>query len=107
MNIVRNPVTAEAVGQTVKISLNVNGELVEREVSVRMLLSDFIRHELRLTGTHVGCEHGICGACTVIIDGKASRSCTLLAVQADQTDLRTIESVLMMMEATPDSTSFS
>ena len=84
---------AEAVGQTVKISLNVNGELVEREVSVRMLLSDFIRHDLRLTGTHVGCEHGICGACTVIIDGKASRSCTLLAVQADQTDLRTIESV--------------
>ena len=93
MNIVRNSVSAEAFGQTERISLNVNGELVEREVSVRMLLSDFIRHELRLTGTHVGCEHGICGACTVIIDGKASRSCTLLAVQADQTDIRTIESV--------------
>ena len=58
-----------------------------------MLLSDFIRHELGLTGTHVGCEHGICGACTVIIDGKSSRSCTLLAVQADGIDLRTIESV--------------
>ena len=65
MNIVRNSVSAEAFGQTERISLNVNRELVEREVSVRMLLSDFIRHELRLTGTHVGCEHGICGACTV------------------------------------------
>jgi len=57
------------------------------------LLSDFIRHELGLTGTHVGCEHGICGACTVIIDGKSSRSCTMLAVQADGIGLRTIESV--------------
>ena len=70
-----------------------NGNAVEKEVSVRMLLSDFIRHELGLTGTHVGCEHGICGACTVIINGKSSRSCTLLAVQADGIDLRTIESV--------------
>ena len=54
-----------------RVSITVNGELVEREVSVRMLLSDFLRHELRLTGTHVGCEHGVCGACTVLIDGKA------------------------------------
>jgi len=81
------------VDPTRKISLTVNGQAVEREVSVRMLLSDFIRHELGLTGTHVGCEHGICGACTVIIDGKSSRSCTMLAVQADGIGLRTIESV--------------
>ena len=64
-----------------------------------MLLSDFIRHELRLTGTHVGCEHGVCGCCTVIIDGKAGRSCLAFAVQADGADIRTIESV-----AGPDGT---
>ena len=58
-----------------RVSITINGELVEREVSIRMLLSDFLRHELRLTGTHVGCEHGVCGACTVLIDGKAARAC--------------------------------
>ena len=77
----------------VAVSLTVNGERVEREVSPRMLLSDFIRHELGLTGTHVGCEHGVCGCCTVIIDGKAGRSCVAFAVQADGADIRTIESV--------------
>jgi aerobic-type carbon monoxide dehydrogenase small subunit (CoxS/CutS family) len=76
-----------------RVSITVNGELVEREVSVRMLLSDFLRHELRLTGTHVGCEHGVCGACTVLIDGKAGRSCLTLAVQASGHDVRTIESL--------------
>ena len=93
MKMIRNLPSANSFGQTSKVSLTVNGTNVEKEVSVRMLLSDFIRHELGLTGTHVGCEHGICGACTVIIDGKSSRSCTLLAVQADGVDLRTIESV--------------
>ncbi len=73
--------------------MTVNGETVEREVSVRMLLSDFLRHELGLTGTHVGCEHGVCGACTVMIDGRAGRSCLTFAVQADGADIRTIESV--------------
>ena len=77
----------------VAVSLTVNGERVEREVSPRMLLSDFIRHELGLTGTHVGCEHGVCGCCTVIIDDKAGRSCLAFAVQADGADIRTIESV--------------
>ena len=76
-----------------KISLRVNGEQVEREVSPRLLLSDFIRHELGLTGTHVGCEHGVCGCCTVIIDGRASRSCLAFAVQADGAEIRTIEGV--------------
>jgi aerobic-type carbon monoxide dehydrogenase small subunit (CoxS/CutS family) len=76
-----------------KVSLTVNGEAVEREVSVRMLLSDFLRHELRLTGTHVGCEHGVCGACTVLIDGVAARSCLTFAVQAAGHEVRTIESL--------------
>jgi aerobic-type carbon monoxide dehydrogenase small subunit (CoxS/CutS family) len=77
----------------VSVSLNVNGEEVTREVSVRMLLSDFLRHEIGLTGTHVGCEHGVCGACTVLIDGKAGRSCLTFAVQASGHDIRTIESL--------------
>ncbi len=83
----------------VPVTMTVNGERIEREVIPRMLLSDFIRHELRLTGTHVGCEHGVCGCCTVIIDGKAGRSCLAFAVQADGADIRTIESV-----AGPDGT---
>ncbi len=77
----------------IDVSLTVNGETIHRAVSVRMLLSDFLRHELGLTGTHVGCEHGVCGCCTVLIDGKAGRSCLTLAVQANGTAVRTIESV--------------
>ncbi len=75
------------------VKMTVNGTEVEREVSTRMLLSDFIRHELELTGTHVGCEHGVCGACTIIVDGRAARSCLTFAIQADGADIRTIESV--------------
>lgn len=74
-----------------RVSITINGELVEREVSIRMLLSDFLRHELRLTGTHVGCEHGVCGACTVSLNGRSARSCLTLAVQADGGDVVTIE----------------
>ncbi len=77
----------------IPISLTVNGEKVEREISPRLLLSDFIRHELRLTGTHVGCEHGVCGCCTVIINGRAGRSCLAFAVQADGAEIRTVEGV--------------
>ena len=76
-----------------RVSITVNGEQVTREVSVRLLLSDFLRHELRLTGTHVGCEHGVCGACTVLIDGRAGRSCLTFAVQASGHEVRTIESL--------------
>ena len=83
----------------VAVSMTVNGERIERQVSPRMLLSDFIRHELGLTGTHVGCEHGVCGCCTVMIDGRAGRSCLAFAVQADGADIRTVESV-----AGPDGT---
>ena len=73
------------------ISVAVNGQLYERRVQVRMLLSDFLRHELHLTGTHVGCEHGVCGCCTVLLNGEAVRSCLMLAVQADDMTLTTIE----------------
>ena len=65
------------------IKLTVNGKAYESLVPVRMTLVDFLRGELDLTGTHVGCEHGVCGACTILVDGSAMRSCLMLAVQAD------------------------
>lgn len=65
------------------ISVTVNGRRYEQHVPVRLLLSDFLRHELHLTGTHVGCEHGVCGCCTVLLNGEAVRSCLMLAVQTD------------------------
>jgi len=74
-----------------KVSVDVNGQRHEREVEPRQLLSDFLRHELGLTGTHVGCEHGVCGACTVLFDGDPVRSCILLAVQADGHAITTVE----------------
>ncbi len=73
------------------VKLTVNGKEYERQVEPRLLLSDFIRHELGLTGTHVGCEHGVCGACTILFDGQAVRSCLLLAVQAHGHELGTVE----------------
>lgn len=73
------------------IVVTVNGERFERDVEPRLLLSDFLRHELRLTGTHVGCEHGVCGACTILVDDEAVRSCILLAVQADGCEITTVE----------------
>jgi carbon-monoxide dehydrogenase small subunit len=71
--------------------LTVNGVLVEHEVEPRRSLSDFLREELGLTGTHVGCEHGVCGACTVLVDGWSARACLLLAVQCDGVAITTIE----------------
>jgi len=73
------------------IRCQVNGEEYSREAEPRRLLSDFLRHDLRLTGTHVGCEHGVCGACTVLMDGEAVRSCLILAVQADGHEITTVE----------------
>lgn len=73
------------------ISFSVNGISYERTVEPRMLLSDFLRHDLHLTGTHVGCEHGSCGVCTILVDGQAVRSCLLFAVQAQGHELTTIE----------------
>jgi carbon-monoxide dehydrogenase small subunit len=74
-----------------KISVTVNGERYERSVESRVSLADFLRHELRLTGTHVGCEHGVCGACTVLIGGRSARACLMLAVQTDGLEVSTVE----------------
>lgn len=80
------------------INVTINGQAYEREVEPRLLLSDFIRHEIGLTGTHVGCEHGVCGACTILFDGDPVRSCIIFAVQANGHELMTIEGL------TPDAT---
>jgi len=79
------------VPEVIPIRVTVNGRAYERSVEPRLLLSDFVRHELQLTGTHVGCEHGVCGACTVLLDGDAVRSCLLFAVQAHDHALTTVE----------------
>ena len=78
---------------TIDINLTVNGETVRRRVSVRRNLVDFLRNDLGLTGTHVGCEHGVCGACTVRLDGRVVRGCLVLAVQANGATVDTIEGV--------------
>ncbi len=75
----------------IPVTTSVNGETYTREVEPRMLLSDFIRHELSLTGTHVGCEHGVCGACTILLDGLPVRSCLMFAPQAEGHDITTVE----------------
>ena len=82
-----------------EVTLTLNGETVTGYAEPRLLLSDFLRHEIGATGTHVGCEHGICGACTVLIDGTAVRSCLMLAVQADGRTIETVEGL-----AGPDET---
>ena len=83
------------------IQLTVNNRVYERTVEVRMTLADFLREELNLTGTHLGCEHGICGACTILLDGEAVRSCLLLAVQADGAKLMTVEGLAQGDELHP------
>ncbi|MCG8460925.1 MAG: (2Fe-2S)-binding protein [Holophagales bacterium] len=75
----------------VELTMEVNGETVAGRVEPRLLLSDFLRHDLGLTGTHVGCEHGVCGACTVLLEGEAVRSCLIFAVQAEGLRVRTVE----------------
>jgi aerobic carbon-monoxide dehydrogenase small subunit len=82
-----------------EVRMIVNGSARTARVPARRLLSDCIRHDLRLTGTHVGCEHGVCGACTILLDGRPVRSCLLLAVSADGTDITTVEGL-----AEPDGT---
>jgi carbon-monoxide dehydrogenase small subunit len=79
------------------ITVSVNGTIYERTVEPRLLLSDFLRHDLGLTGTHVGCEHGVCGACTVLFDGQPVRSCQMFAVQANGHQVTTVEGL-----GTPD-----
>ena len=77
--------------RTYSVTITVNGVSYERSVEARMLLSDFLRHELGLTGTHVGCEHGVCGACTILLDGESVRSCLMFAVQAAGHSVATVE----------------
>jgi carbon-monoxide dehydrogenase small subunit len=83
------------------ITVTVNGAQYERSIEPRLLLSDFLRHELGLTGTHVGCEHGVCGACTVLFDGQPVRSCLMFAVQADGHEILTVEALGTMDDLHP------
>ena len=75
------------------VTLTVNGKQYSAEAEVRLTLADFIRHTLGLTGTHLGCEHGVCGACTILLDGRSARSCLMLAVQADGHEILTVEGI--------------
>jgi carbon-monoxide dehydrogenase small subunit len=79
------------MGEKRTIALTVNGRRYQEEVEVRLTLADFLRHQLGLTGTHLGCEHGVCGACTILLDGRSARSCLMLAVQANGHELVTVE----------------
>jgi carbon-monoxide dehydrogenase small subunit len=89
------------VSELFNITVTVNGTRYERAVEPRLLLSDFLRHELGLTGTHVGCEHGVCGTCTVVLDGQAVRSCLMFAVQADGHKIQTVEGLGTMDDLHP------
>lgn len=77
----------------VKVAININGKVYKKEIEPRLLLSDFIRYHAGLTGTHVGCEHGVCGTCTILMDGQPVRSCLTLAVQAEGHEILTVESL--------------
>jgi carbon-monoxide dehydrogenase small subunit len=90
---------ATELATTRAIQLSVNGISYERSVEVRKTLVDFLREDLGLVGTHVGCEHGVCGACTILLNGETARSCIMLAVQADEAELMTVEGL-----ASPDGT---
>jgi carbon-monoxide dehydrogenase small subunit len=81
------------MADTRTITVTVNGKARTREVETRLTLADFLRHDLNLTGTHVGCEHGVCGACTVLVNGRSVRSCLMLAVQCDGQEVATVESL--------------
>jgi carbon-monoxide dehydrogenase small subunit len=87
--------------ETHTITVIVNGETYRRSVEPRLLLSDFLRHTLGLTGTHVGCEHGVCGACTVLLDAHSARSCLYFAVQADGRQVETVESLGIVEQLSP------
>jgi carbon-monoxide dehydrogenase small subunit len=90
-----------APASSVAIRLSVNGVDVTRTVEVRKTLADFLREDLSLTGTHLGCEHGVCGACTVLVDGAAVRSCLMFAVQADGSEVTTVEALGTMDALSP------
>ena len=81
------------MGESRQIEMTVNGVRYQQDVEVRMTLADFLRHQLYLTGTHLGCEHGVCGACTILLDGRSARSCLMLAVQAEGCQITTVEGI--------------
>jgi carbon-monoxide dehydrogenase small subunit len=83
------------MNDTRNIAVTVNGKRYEANVPVRVTLADFLRHQLGLTGTHLGCEHGVCGACTILLDGQSARSCLMLAVQADGHEILTVEGIAL------------
>jgi carbon-monoxide dehydrogenase small subunit len=85
----------------VDVVVKINGKQYERRIPSRMLLSDFVRQECNLTGTHVACEHGVCGACNVLVDGKTARSCLMFAVQAQDAEIETVESLAKNDEMHP------
>ncbi len=87
------------MSKTRNIAVTVNGKRYERSVEVRLTLADFLRGQLGLTGTHLGCEHGVCGACTILLDGQSARSCLMLAVQANGREIATVEGLAPSQEA--------
>jgi carbon-monoxide dehydrogenase small subunit len=89
------------MADTRTLRVEVNGRAWSGTVETRLTLADFLRHELRLTGTHVGCEHGVCGACTVLVDGASVRSCLMLAVQCNGAQVATVESLAAQGELNP------
>jgi len=89
------------MSKTREITVTVNGAVYRRAVEPRLLLADFLRGELGLTGTHVGCEHGVCGACTVLVEGLSARACLMLAVQCDGREVTTVESLAHNGELNP------
>ena len=89
------------MANTRAIAVTVNGQAYRREVETRLTLADFLRHELDLTGTHVGCEHGVCGACTVLIGGASTRACLMLAVQCDGESISTVEGLAAGSQLNP------
>ncbi|MBE9479775.1 MAG: (2Fe-2S)-binding protein [Chloroflexi bacterium] len=89
------------MSKAMDVTVTVNGEVFQKTIEPRLLLSDFIRHELNLSGTHVGCEHGVCGACTILFDGMPVRSCLMFAVQADGHEIRTVEDLGTMEDLHP------
>jgi aerobic-type carbon monoxide dehydrogenase small subunit (CoxS/CutS family) len=91
----------ETATEQLPVEVSVNGRAYARQVEPRMSLADFVRDELQLTGTKLGCEHGVCGACTILVDGKAVRSCLMLAVQANGRELRTVEGLASGPQLTP------
>jgi aerobic-type carbon monoxide dehydrogenase small subunit (CoxS/CutS family) len=95
-----------AIDELYDVRLRVNGHCVERRVEGRRSLADFLRHDLHLRGTHVGCEHGVCGACTVLVDGRSARSCLLFAAQLDGCSVTTIEGLTPPHGLSPLQTAF-